>query len=54
MPQNAGYAYAAYAVATVIYGLYAFSLWSRTRRQVRRPGSAVQDPPAPVRGADGE
>lgn len=32
MPDNAGFYHAAYAVAAVIYGLYAFSLAARRRK----------------------
>jgi len=36
MPQNAGYMYAAYAAAGIIYGGYALSIWWRARRITRR------------------
>ena len=35
-PDNAGYAYAAYAAAAAIYAGYAFSLWWRARRLAAR------------------
>jgi hypothetical protein len=35
-PDNAGYMYAAYAAAGVIYGAYALSIWWRARRIARR------------------
>jgi len=33
MPDNAGYYYAAYVVAAVVYVMYAVSIWVRRRRQ---------------------
>jgi len=35
-PQNAGYMYAAYAAAGIIYAAYALSIWWRARRIARR------------------
>ena len=32
MPDNSGYYHAAYAVAVIVYGLYAASLYWRRRR----------------------
>jgi hypothetical protein len=32
MPDNAGYYHAAYAVAALVYGLYAVSIWWRRRK----------------------
>ena len=35
-PQNAGYMYAAYVAAGLIYGGYALSIWWRARSTARR------------------
>ena len=35
-PQNAGYMYAAYIAAAVIYGAYSLSLWWRAREIASR------------------
>jgi len=35
-PQNAGYMYAAYIAAGVIYSAYALSIWWRAREIARR------------------
>jgi hypothetical protein len=43
-PNNAGYAYAAYAAAAAIYAGYACSLWWRARRLTARLANAA-DPP---------
>lgn len=34
-PENAGYFHAAYALAAIVYSLYALSLWRRSRRERR-------------------
>jgi hypothetical protein len=48
-PENAGYAYAAYAAAITVYAVYAVSVWWRGRAlavriraadDARRPGSS--------------
>jgi hypothetical protein len=44
-PDNAGYMYAAYAAATLIYAGYALSIWWRAReltRRTRRPADAAK------------
>lgn len=38
IPDNAGYYHAAYAVAVVLYGVYAVSIWVRRRAVRRRTG----------------
>lgn len=37
-PDNAGYYHAAYAIAIVLYGAYALSIWVRRRSTRRRGG----------------
>jgi hypothetical protein len=49
IPDNAGYYYAAYAAAAVIYGLYAISIWWRGRR-VPASRRATEDTGAPRHG----
>jgi len=48
-PQNAGYMYAAYAAAVVIYAGYALSIWWRVRDVARRS----RRPVAPSGPSDG-
>ena len=47
MPDNAGYYYAAYVVAAVVYALYAASIWWRARRiSARMMEQSAGDPEA--------
>jgi hypothetical protein len=48
-PENAGYLYAAYAAAVVVYGGYALSIWLRARGLARRVRTQTDAPP-PGRG----
>ena len=44
-PDTSAYMYAAYALASAVYGLYSLSLWRR-RRQVQARLRELERPPA--------
>lgn len=49
LPDNAGYAYTAYAAAITIYTVYVVSIWWRGRalaRRIRATAPPVRDPAA--------